>query len=605
MELIITSKHELLGDGYFIGVDSENNSEQLIIDIQHDALLNKWAFIEFQVNDEEKYTTHKLDIVDNKITYDIPNGLLKKGYVKVQVVFRDADNYVWKSFTRKFVVSDSILACNNLPKEYPDFIGEAQKLLEDIEIQADKVDAVLSTEEARKQAETDRQAAETTRISNENTRVSSETTRKAAETERIANENTRKANEAGRVSAEETRQTTFNGWKENLGNLNTYDKRLINLEEAGVGTIFDYQTDSTTAYLKDVPSKACSYALLNKVGGMTYKQDETLVDTKVTSLKVVGKNLINMAEAVKDEVFVYNGETTYTLTKTTDVRFSNIVPVNILAGQNIVFSFEILENTCVVVGNHIIQAKFFYTDGTTATFPLISGERRTALNNITGIQLYIDTKEEVGAYVKFKNFQLEYGTTATAYEPYMINNYTIPSGIQVLDGYGFGINDTCYNYIDFDRKVFVQRVKELVVTNEIINVCPLNESQTQIDYFMVTKPTDYRGYGNYQDGQILSEKYNFRINAESWDNSNNIGGIFGNGNTSYFFVGFEKGTTLSQAKEVLNGQVIVYELATPVETDISAYMEDNYIKVYPNGSMVFENEHSLAAPSEITYVVRK
>lgn len=230
MELTLNSKHELIGSGYFIGVDHENISEQLIINVEPEELLDKWAYIEFEVNGLEKHNTPRIDITDNQIIYDIPNGLLQNGYVTVQVIFRDDTNFLWKSYIKKFHVANSINACQNLPEEYPDFITEAQKLLDEVSIDADLIDEVIETEAARVGAENIRVSNENTRIANENTRILTETERSNKEVERISNEEIRQQNETQRVNAETNRETTFNTWTNAIGQLPTYDSRLTNLE---------------------------------------------------------------------------------------------------------------------------------------------------------------------------------------------------------------------------------------------------------------------------------------------------------------------------------------------------------------------------------------
>jgi hypothetical protein len=48
---------------------------------------------------------------------------------------------------------------------------------------------------------------------------------------------------------------------------------------------------------------------------------------------------------------------------------------------------------------------------------------------------------------------------------YNEHNYIlIPEVIRNLEGYGMGINDTYYNYIDFNTKEYVQRIRRVVVT---------------------------------------------------------------------------------------------------------------------------------------------
>ena len=97
-------------------------------------------------------------------------------------------------------------------------------------------------------------------------------------------------NEASRVSAEETRRTTFNEWKNNLGNLSNYDKRLINLEEAGAGIIFDYQVVNSTKYSKSVPINTLPYAIVDSI------------DAKVTRVVSRDVNKFNGLSITSDKV---------------------------------------------------------------------------------------------------------------------------------------------------------------------------------------------------------------------------------------------------------------------------------------------------------------
>ena len=112
----------VLHDDNIIGVDSENKTEKIIIEIIEEEIIDKWLFLEFQTGNWETFTTEQLDLVDNKITYVLPNSLLKKGYLQMQLVARYLDDYIWKSYVIKLVVNESINASDNLPEQYPEFI---------------------------------------------------------------------------------------------------------------------------------------------------------------------------------------------------------------------------------------------------------------------------------------------------------------------------------------------------------------------------------------------------------------------------------------------------------------------------------------------------
>ena len=112
----------ILHDNNIIGVDSENKTEEIVIEIKEEEIIDKWLFLEFQTGNWETFTTEQLDLVDNKITYVLPNSLLKKGYLQMQLVARYLDDYIWKSYVIKLVVTESINASDNLPEQYPEFI---------------------------------------------------------------------------------------------------------------------------------------------------------------------------------------------------------------------------------------------------------------------------------------------------------------------------------------------------------------------------------------------------------------------------------------------------------------------------------------------------
>ena len=398
MTVTLDKSHELKGNGYLLGVGGENESEELVINIAYDVLLDKWAYIEFEQNGA-KFTTERLTIANGQIVYSIPNGLLVTGHTSVQAVFRDANGFVWKSFKRQFLVNDEINATENYPQSYPDFITEAQTLLDEITVESDKVDAVLTTEEARVAAEAQRAENEATRLANETERETTEAERKTAETARNTAEAQRQINEAGRVDAETARRTEFSGWANSLGNLNTYDKRLINLEEAGVGTLFDNVTDDTTAYIKTVPANALPYARLDKVGGAKniYSVGKNLfAEGNITGVTYKGATLIKPLVA---GTYTFSAIVTSTDTDDTGCQINFVdKDENVLVhevvwqrGARIHFTFTINEECAKI----LFYASTNYPRGEGDTFA-------------------------------YADVQIEKGTTATAYEPYKAATYDIP-----------------------------------------------------------------------------------------------------------------------------------------------------------------------------------
>lgn len=144
----------------------------------------------------------------------------------------------------------------------------------------DVITEVLANENAR-------QAAEATRVSNENARKTAENARQSAETQRLTDEATRVANEVERVSAESSRDATFKGWAQDIASLPSFDARIsanadrITNLESGIPSSL-WAVDDSTAYVKDVPTNARPRAIINKIGGMTYKTENLIQNTMKT-----------------------------------------------------------------------------------------------------------------------------------------------------------------------------------------------------------------------------------------------------------------------------------------------------------------------------------
>lgn len=130
MILTLKNNHAIVSDTKTLGLDNENKSEFIDILVEDETLFDKWAYIEFSFPKGTKFLTPRLDIIDGKIHYVVPNSLMITGYLLIQVVFRDATDWIWKSFVFQTTVKPSINAVNEVEREHPDFINEAQKVLD-------------------------------------------------------------------------------------------------------------------------------------------------------------------------------------------------------------------------------------------------------------------------------------------------------------------------------------------------------------------------------------------------------------------------------------------------------------------------------------------
>lgn len=142
IEIYLSNNREVKCDNLIIGKMNENKATTLKF-ILTEEMINKDFYIEFEKNDGTKFVTPKLEIQTNEneiiktsgiVEYEIPNTILDiKGDLKVEVILK-SEEIIWKSYTKKFNILNSINASEELPGQYPDFVSETQKVIDLIDI---------------------------------------------------------------------------------------------------------------------------------------------------------------------------------------------------------------------------------------------------------------------------------------------------------------------------------------------------------------------------------------------------------------------------------------------------------------------------------------
>ena len=229
--------------------------------------------------------------------------------------------------------------------------------------------------------------------------------------------------------------------------------RIENLENKSLSFV----TDTDVGYTKDVPENALPYALISKIGGMTYKVDNTLRDAKVTKVKSVWVNKWSGEISNKTTPTIYSFENgTLKLTRNGGAIQGCVwskekykagtytVSFNLLGVSGANFGLcTIKETSATSTGSSI---KVWYTNGKqTYTFTLAEDRY---------IGFYTDGS---GVTITASNLIINEGNTALPYSPYTEHTLAIPESVQSLEGYGQSNPDNAneYNYIDLVSKKFI------------------------------------------------------------------------------------------------------------------------------------------------------
>ena len=240
------------------------------------------------------------------------------------------------------------------------------------------------------------------------------------------------------------------------------------------------------------------------------------------------------------------------------------------------------------------------TGQTKQTFQLKNGEVRYVTEETKG---YYTVRKYNNQPSKISNLVIS-RTPQTKYIPYMSDTLAIPEAVKSLAGYGLGVNAEYYNYIDFERKVFVQNVyrkvfdgtEHIVVSlrpaghyRYAIRVVPYKAPDVAGDIIVICNhypsTSTYRTNDRFEDGISASNENLFLVDtAVQVDNVDDI--------KAKLKAWYDEGNPL----------IVDYILETPIETDISAYLTDEYIEVEGGGTVTAVNEYGYDVPTNISYL---
>lgn len=362
---------------------------------------------------------------------------------------------------------------------------------------------------------------------------------------------------------------------------------------------------------------------------------EGIRDTKVTNIKVVGANLFNF-ETENYEMSSYNKlqllPDTYGIRVIVNYNSTNDHVTNVLYfvkvkpewyGKTLRFLCEKSKpsnnNTGdILIGfsdeNHKHLYNIWATPSNTPTIEYSANTNFVLPNDRTikyiNISFYgnsdrtIASQVPIGAYVDYDYIYLGIDKQDNMFVPYHEENITIPSEVQALDGYGLGINEQYNNYIDYDRGMFIKKVYKYIFSgNEIFTSMNLSTTNTQGWYVGLTNIPKCSS-DKVNTTPLINNRNLPQDNVWSGSRDYECIDIYENANYNIFAAKVPSSLTTSQeVADYLNGLEIIYALNTPIETDISDLLSNNFIKVFPSGNISFidQNNYNYPVPNTISF----
>ena len=397
-----------------------------------------------------------------------------------------------------------------------------------------------------------------------------------------------------------------------IANVKLTDKELqrrVNaLYSIGQGITHQFETDTNTAYQKTVPTGA-KLMSVKSIGGHSEVIDGEIVSAGTESVVEQGKNLLN----ADDYYAAYKQSDGSYLNNSSDFAGINI-PIGNYIGKTLIATLK------ATVSSQ--PTSFFWLariNGTRIESSYAKGERVPA--NTTGIaRLTFTPKTQKDTLsmtygqgtgdVIVRDIQIELGDTPTTYAPFHRNVYQIPEVIKALPGYGWSAG-TARNYVDYENKRYVQCVNSVDLGTLTWTAGGGISSRTVFIASSRKICGQKLSYNSAIASNILCSKYLAKSQNEVWSDAAPVGIATNATIDGYVYVNDTAYTDATAFKQAMQGVILYYELATPIVTDISSLIPDDFlrnIEVEAGGSITFknsnDNSYRIPVPSEEEYIVK-
>lgn len=380
-----------------------------------------------------------------------------------------------------------------------------------------------------------------------------------------------------------------------IANVKLTDKELQRRVDAlysiGQGVTHKFETDSETAYQKAVPTGG-KLMSVKSIGGHSEVIDGEIVSAGVTEVVEQGRNLFDVEKCAALGLY-YGFEIDTNKTLQIALKDEKTCPTNV--------SFGIVYVHGNTMANWLITS-----NGVRET---ITNSRDMTDSTQIMVACYPGNKETMQSIADAFDIMLVDGIyksdTMPAYAPYHSNVYPIPETIRALPGYGWSAG-TARNYVDYENKRYVQCVSSVDLGTLAWSYRPEQQRFYAIADSITGKFSESFGIVP----NIVVAKYDIVCFNDITTKTDNMKASAVKTANDYITIRNTAYTDATAFKQAMQDVMLYYELATPIVTDISDLLTDDFlrnIEVEAGGSVTFKNSNDnyhIPVPSEEEYIVK-
>lgn len=385
-------------------------------------------------------------------------------------------------------------------------------------------------------------------------------------------------------------------------------RRVNALYDIGQGITHRFETDSETAYAKTIPTGA-KLMSVKSIGGHSEVIDGEIVSAGTEEVVEQGKNLFDYTDKIYHGANVSKIENGVIYTKQ---LLTTILNIPTIVGKKYTLS---LKTKTLSTNQGILQWSLqkgkntAYADDSSLIKKVVGTVANIEYQGTVNFTATTDFVSLCGLATAFYDVQLEESDAATDYSPFYQTEYLIPEAIKALPGYGWSAG-TARNYVDYENKKYYQCVgnMDLGTLNWAIN----STSLVGEHFYGFVDPGKFKRLGMFQVTvhNILCSKYMTVARNQNVFVDKTITLDGDSTAVSQIQVKDTAYTDATAFKQAMQGVILYYELETPIVTDISTLIDDDFlrnIEVEAGGSITFKNSNDnyhIPVPSEEEYIVK-
>ena len=388
-----------------------------------------------------------------------------------------------------------------------------------------------------------------------------------------------------------------------IANVKLTDKELqrrVNaLYSIGQGITHQFETDSGTAYAKTVPTGA-KLMSVKSIGGHSEVIDGEIVSAGTEEIVEQGRNLWNEVWGVGS----INSSSGNDEGGTASIYSKNYIPI--IPNSTYIFVYAgsaSFENVKTRFYDHSKNYIGYNDNNGQTVYP-----NRAFITPLNAAYVRFTLPPGYGNVYK-NDIALIAGSSGT-YAPFHRNVYQIPEVIKALPGYGWSAG-TARNYVDYENKRYVQCVNSVDLGTLTWTAGGGISSRTVFIASSRKICGQKLSYNSAIASNILCSKYLAKSQNEVWSDAAPVGIATNATIDGYVYVNDTAYTDATAFKQAMQGVMLYYELETPIVTDISSLIPDDFlrnIEVEAKGSVTFKNsngdDYRIPVPSEEEYIVK-